>query len=415
MALCDVLGVRFFAEAANKNYKRGWGIDSHDALPIICSWTLTLQDINGRTTHISFDLTHGDSPLIIGLDLQQYSARTFIGPQPTIIFQRPSEREERVLPIYIRETDTIHRRAHVDLIGLKPTAATLLVTHRSSVIRANTMAKRLHRYSHAPISEMVYMLQRGGYNTPRLRRLCTDIVEACPVCARSGLPAPCRKISLTHVCQEFNQEVQADFMFANIRGTKYCVLHIVDTGTRYSEATVVSNRSCAIMASEMETVWILRHGAPKRFSADSEFTKGPLKRFLATHNVDLAERPVRRHNKTGIVERKHRTIKLVLERLQYDHSTVSDSVLLARATFLSNVFCGSSILSAFELVRGYTPALLGASSSLVSPTLLDAYKDQQCVRALQRLLRSRQPHTIRAESLPPGTPIYYYYKSSKHP
>lgn len=166
------------------------------------------------------------------------------------------------------------------------------------------------------------------------------------------------------------------------------------------------------MANEMEVHWILRHGAPNRFSADNEFTRGRMKSFLESHDIQLVERPVRPHNKTGIVERKNKTLKLIFERLQQDLTHASDSVLLARATFLSNSFSGSSAMSAFELVRGYSPAILGAEPRLVSPELLEAYKDQQCMRALQRLINSRDPRSIQPESLLRYTPIFYFYNST---
>lgn len=89
-------------------------------------------------------------------------------------------------------------------------------------------------------------------------------------------------------------------------------------------------------------------------------------------------------------------------------------MLLTRVTFLSNLFCDSSLLSSFELVFGYPPALLGVDSIVVPHSPLEAYNDQQCVRALRRLLKSRHSKCLPPQALPPGAPVYYYYKSSKH-
>lgn len=47
--------------------------------------------------------------------------------------------------------------------------------------------------------------------------------------------------------------LQADFMFADNRGTKYGALHIVDARTGYSKAAIVSRRSGEIMENAMET------------------------------------------------------------------------------------------------------------------------------------------------------------------
>lgn len=129
------------------------------------------------------------------------------------------------------------------------------------------------------------------------------------------------------------------------------------------------------------------HGAPQNFAGDSEFTRDPMKRFLKSHKLSLAKRPVLRHNKAGKVERKHRTIKFILERLQYGTSTVPDFKILPRATFLSNIFCGNKAVFAFELVRGYSPMILGTCSKVGPSVPLKAYKNREYARALQRLLR----------------------------
>lgn len=80
--------------------------------------------------------------------------------------------------------------------------------------------------------------------------------------------------------------------------------------------------------------------------------KGPTKRFLKTHNTQLAKRPDRRHNKTGIIERKHGTVKPILERLQHHKSSASGSELLTPVIFLSNVFSGSNLIVTFRVRSG---------------------------------------------------------------
>lgn len=167
------------------------------------------------------------------------------------------------------------------------------------------------------------------------------------------------------------------------------------------------------MADTLETIWVLRHGARQYFSADMEFTKNVMTRFLISHDMALNERQVLRRNKTGIVERKHQTVKVILERLQLDATTASDSTHLSRGTFLSNTFCRSSILSDFERVRGYKLTLPGVSAKTVPPEHIDAHKDEEPIRALQRLHTSCSPRVIRQECLSPATRIYYQYKSSE--
>lgn len=202
-------------------------------------------------------------------------------------------------------------------------------------------------------------------------------------------------------------------MFCIISGKKYAVLHAVDGATSYSEAVISSSRSTDSIAAALEVIWILRHGALSSFASDEEFQTRPMQIFLSYHYISLCERPVRRHNKSGVVERKNGTVKRILERLQHDNSTASDATLLARATLLSNVFSGSKLLSSFELAIGYAPAILSLPQSVVSSELLEAYRDQCATRALQRLLSSRVSSTVPPSALREGRKILNFYKSSK--
>lgn len=152
-------------------------------------------------------------------------------------------------------------------------------------------------------------------------------------------------------------------------------------------------------------------------SADFEFDASriqKLKAFVQSREILFKPRPARRHNKIGIVERKNRTLKTILERFQADKSSADDTTLLARSTFLSNCFAGSSTLSSFELSRGYTPSLIGHKKLYISEDLLTAHKQQAAVRALQRALRSRTPYTIQPHCLNNGDPVYYYFNTSSY-
>lgn len=57
--------------------------------------------------------------------------------------------------------------------------------------------------------------------------------------------------------------------------------------------------------------------------------------------------------------------------------------------------------------------MLGVESRVVTAELLEAYKDQATLRALHRLIQSRNPQTLAPSCLPAGTEIYYYFKTSK--
>lgn len=130
----------------------------------------------------------------------------------------------------------------------------------------------------------------------------------CAVCQRSGTPAASKKILLLHVCEQFNCEIQADIIFVSIWSSKYCVVHIADRGTGLSETGTANQRSAEVMADLIESMWLHQHGSPAFFSADTEYTDGPMHRFLTTHNIKAKAQPVGRHIKTGIIDQNHLTI-----------------------------------------------------------------------------------------------------------
>lgn len=147
----------------------------------------------------------------------------------------------------------------------------MIVNISPSSFRVSLLAKRAHKYPHALYNEMIDILSQGGC-IPGIKSLCRQIVDACLNCAQPSVPVP-SKISLTHVCEAFYQKVQADFTFANIRETKCCVLSIMDSATCYYKSAVASRRCGEPMAENMETIWVLMHGASHYLAADSGLTK----------------------------------------------------------------------------------------------------------------------------------------------
>lgn len=149
------------------------------------------------------------------------------------------------------------------------------------------------------------------------------------------------------MCENFNKEIQSVFMYASIHFSKHCFLHVVDTGTGYSETKIANQRSSESMASLLELIWTHRHGTPFSFSADNELTIGTMGKFLNCHVIPLNKRLVRRHDKAGISERRHQTIKIILEHLQNYKSPSSDLKLLSRVTVSSSRLYRSKV---FEVI-----------------------------------------------------------------
>ena len=260
---------------------------------------------------------------------------------------------------------------------------------------------------------MKRLCTEAGLFSKELEEAIDTVCAACEVCAKNGLPVPTRKVSLTHVNQAFNVEIQIDFLFPTVRGKKRTVMNITDTGTSYTVLCLTEERNADTIINALEVCWICQHGAPETVSADDEYNRTSLRKFLAAHQIQFKPRPSRRHNKTGIVERKNGTIKRILSKLDDEQSSADTETILARSAFFSNLFSGSKILSSFELVRGYCPSVVRLPRTIVTDDILQAHREQTAVRIFQRLLHSRIHDVNRSDHFKPGQPVWVFYKTSK--
>lgn len=409
MRLCAAMDIQFQPERPRSRYHRGWGNECIKPKPVLCSWSVSFKDIHNQPIELTFDLFDDESPLTIGLDIRRYSVTDMTSKPATMTIKRPEDSKPRTVEVYVTSS-RYNSRAHMRITYMMKS----LLSANSQHIRPTTLAKRLHRLTHAPPEELIQLCRRPGHISKSVEEEIRAISDNCLICAKSGPPKPMRKISINHVNQAFNVEIQIDFTFVGIRGTQYNCLHMVDCGTGYSEAGIVSDRKSNTTVRLIETEWINRHGAPEALSADDEMTSKEIRRFLNGRNIELKGRPVRRHNKTGIIERKNGVVKRILEKIQKEDSTDTDKTIFSRAVFLSNLFTGSKVLSSFELAKGYAPSILGAPRRMVSEELMQAYMEQCETRALQKVMRSRNPSTLSQLHINPGDEILFYFKTSAH-
>lgn len=409
--ICDMLGISFSLDPPRSEYLHGWGTECAGARPILCSWDLKVSDAHGKPTTFTFDLVEGESPLILGLDVKRFANTDNLAAPPYIRFKRPQDIDTRVFHTYIEPDHDGNDRIRFEIVPhLGSTVSSLMTTTKNSDIN---LAKRLHRFTHATADEMKRLLSDADQLTDELKKACEKVYDACEICISSGQPKPRRKISLSHINTAFNDEIQADFVTVMIRGERYEVLNIVDTGTRYGERVIACNHSGDTIITLLETEWIYHHGAPGAFSADPEFCKGFFERFLSAHAINLHPRPSRSSSKNGKVERNNGVFKAVLYRLARENTEASARTLVARASFMTNLFHGSSTLSAFELARGYSPSIVGIPSTVVPREMVEAHVENTANRAIHKILRSRGPSNIKESHLGQGTPVWVFYKSSK--
>lgn len=405
------MGIQLELNPASHVYYQGWGQDCSQASIVKYTWALSTTDNSARPVEITFDLTDSNAPLIVGIDFLRF-ANTYNRADPRVIeFQRPDEDTARIMDTYILKDHTGNDRLRLEISpnSIGRHRALLAATKPSDVINH---AAKIHSFSHAHPDDIRAILKDSGLLTRDSSRACDEAVASCIVCTSTGRPAQHCKVSLTHVNSAFNEEIQADFVMVYIGGTKHEVLNINDAGTRYGERTIASSRSAESIKSMMEVSWLYRHGAPKRFSADPEFCRPVLQRFMTQHGITVLPRPSRSSHKNGRVERNNGVFKLIVERIAKSDPTASALTIVARSSFLTNCIRGSKLLSAFQLVRGYRPSVSGIPSRVVSSEMVDAYISHEATRAINRAMSSRKPSEISSHALPAGTEVLVFFKTS---
>lgn len=157
-----------------------------------------------------------------------------------------------------------------------------------------------------------------------------------------------------------------------------------------------------------ERLWFYRQGAPKYFSADYEFFKLTLRKFMEKDDIKVRPRPTQSSHKSGRVERNNGVLKKVLPKIERADPTSDPETIIVRLSFIDNLFYGSKLMSTFQLAQGYATSILGLPHGIVSQELVDAYIGREATRAVKKVLRARSPHALDPKILKRRTEVFEY-------
>ena len=207
------------------------------------------------------------------------------------------------------------------------------------------------------------------------------------------------------------------------------VLHLVDVHSGFSATALVPNREIDVAARTIEKIWINIHGAPAKLSGDPEFVNQRFFKLMERFSVTVEPRPARRHQKIGVVERKHAVVRTLYQRILQDVAFMNKALLdvepadqdkgelhahiLSRATYINNNLYGSRTMSSFEMVRGYTPSISGLPQSPISEQMILSHQEQTAWRALLSVDAARNPIKLKKDQLHRDTAVYFFRRVPK--
>lgn len=153
----------------------------------------------------------------------------------------------------------------------------------------------------------------------------------------------------------FNNRFQKDYFYI-LELSENQLLHAADTTTAFLETSVMFNTNMGQTSLTLESIWINKHGPPKRILTEPEFYIVTFQKAMPYFSVEFEPTTARHHNKIECVKINHSVVKDLCTRLKSnakatyskDAAPTSDSSfnitvakILSGATYLSNILSGS--------------------------------------------------------------------------
>ena len=120
-------------------------------------------------------------------------------------------------------------------------------------------ALKLHRqFAHCAKAPLVKMLRRSkNFCDQRLIKSVEKVCDTCEYCARF------RKTPLAPVVTSFMSETFNDVVAMDLKEVDgILLLHLIDTATRYSAASVIDSKHAQVIVDGVFLIWIARFGSP---------------------------------------------------------------------------------------------------------------------------------------------------------
>ena len=280
--------------------------------------------------------------------------------------------------------------------GPLSTAMTITPSRKFSLEEGKKLIDQIHAKTHLHPTSLKLLLQRNHKWLSPMWNYAHFVLDNCQICIRVGDPRPSRKVSFTKLHAGFNDHVFIDILYWNDRYGQHLIRNAVDLSTSYSRLGVLLDRSISQFLSVFERIWLHCNGKCMRVISDPEFHNDAVQKWFNSRGIELSPVPARRHNKAGVVERKNRIIKNILERLDADpqHSTTNIVSRLSLAELISNIMYGNQTASAFEMARGFIPVISELSAQPLPDMVRVAYEETHARRLPSRIMKSRPSHNI---------------------
>lgn len=167
--MCEVFGIELELSPPRAIYNHGWGIECSQAKQIRYYCYLTVFDTQGLPTTIPFYLVEGNSPVVIGMDIERYANINSMDECKQIEFKRPHDNSKLKFLTYVETDANGDERLRLDVATNRKSSVTSLMANIKKRPELN-LVKKIHRFTHGNKDELTKLLTEAGMKTERMEK-----------------------------------------------------------------------------------------------------------------------------------------------------------------------------------------------------------------------------------------------------
>ena len=186
-------------------------------------------------------------------------------------------------------------------------------------------AVKLHRqFAHPTLEKLMKLLRASKHRDKELEKCLEEVTRKCSFC-RSHRKTPSKPVVGFNLGNYFNEVVCMDLK--EFIHNKSWILHLIDSATRYSAASLVNSKGKDPIISKIFRIWIAYFGAPKVMFSDNggEFNNEVFREMNEKLNIETKTTAAESPFSNGTVERHNgilfESMKKTLEDVKCDPET----------------------------------------------------------------------------------------------
>ena len=291
-------------------------------------------------------------------------------------------------------------------------------------------ALKLHRqFCHASFERLKNLLVQADIKDKEFMDILEATCKECTFCGkyRKQYPRPIVGFPET----TFNSKVNMDLKEITGLPQKTWILHLIDSATRYTAATLIKTKKKEVVMERIMAIWIAYFGAPKKFHNDcgGEFCNEVLEEMHHKLGIEISSTPSEAPFSNGIVERNNKVLYEATMKTKEDIGCSLETAL-AWAVAAKNGLQNHGGYSPNQLVLGFNvniPSVLNDKLPALTTTtqsemlreklnVLHQARQNFCKAEASNKIRTALRHQTRtyAEQIyKQGDRVYYQRKDSK--